>query len=327
MTGEPLKLPAALVPHLRCPGKPELALVRDGDELVAFGEGGPYRFPVINGTPVLIDEGNSVFRLSDFTQKSGVTTMDLRERAERLDTAGKKVREAINALIPPKSRSVTDFGSSAALEDVLKDKPDAKILVVGAGDARFASERDACIVYTDVALAPDTHMIADAHDIPFADGTFDAVLSIAVLEHVADPFRCAEEIRRVLVPGGRVYAITPFLQQVHMGRYDFTRFTAVGHRRLFRWFDEIRSGAANGPGMVVAWSIEYLFSTMAEGRVARSALRMFSRFLGWPFLMLDRWLARKRGVYDCASSYYFYGRLRETPIPDREIVETYRGLN
>ncbi len=58
----------------------------------------------------------------------------------------------------------------------------------------------------------------------------------------------AAEIHRVLRPGGIVYADTPFLQQVHEGAYDFTRFTDSGHRFLFRRFERIDSGSVAGCG-------------------------------------------------------------------------------
>ena len=44
--------------------------------------------------------------------------------------------------------------------------------------------------------------LADAHAIPFKNETFDCVLSYAVLEHLHNPFICAQEIERVLKPGG-----------------------------------------------------------------------------------------------------------------------------
>jgi len=320
-----LKLPEALIPRLVCPGRPDLPLTRDGDRLVS-GDG-TRSFPIVAGTPVLINEANSVFEISDFVDAGGVTTMDLRDDAVRLDTPAKKLKDALLRLVPPKSRVVADFEASDALQTLLDDAPEAGILVIGAGDARFQIDADACIVYSDVALASDTQLIADAHDIPFADGSFDAVFAIAVLEHVADPFRCIFEIQRVLVPGGHVYSVTPFMQQVHMGRYDFTRFSAMGHRRAFRWFDEVRSGVANGPGMAVAWSIEYMLSSFSERHRTRSLLRLASRFVTWPFLLFDRFLAGKAGAYDCASAYYFFGRLRDAPISDREIVGRYRGMN
>ncbi len=49
------------------------------------------------------------------------------------------------------------------------------------------------------------HISHDPRRLPFADRTFDAVLSCGVLEHVEDPDASLEEIRRVLVPGGTFY--------------------------------------------------------------------------------------------------------------------------
>ena len=41
--------------------------------------------------------------------------------------------------------------------------------------------------------------------LPYADGSFDAVLSCGVLEHVSDPDGSLDEVRRVLRPGGSFY--------------------------------------------------------------------------------------------------------------------------
>ena len=45
--------------------------------------------------------------------------------------------------------------------------------------------------------------------IPFADASFDTVLSFQVFEHVADTAHYLSEIRRVLVPGGQLVLVTP----------------------------------------------------------------------------------------------------------------------
>lgn len=321
-----LKIPAALVRALRCPGAPMVPLRHADNQLVCEVDGERLAFPVINGTPVLIRETRSIFTFADFVA-GGITTMDLREASVRLQTPVQRIKDWVLRTIPPKSRSVSDFPPQAALRQVLTEIRDARVLIVGAGDARFEAGSAANIVYTDVALAGDTHLIADAHDIPFADQSFDAVFAIAVLEHVADPYRCVAEFQRVLKRNGLIYAATPFLQQVHMGPYDFTRFTALGHRRLFRWFDEIRSGVANGPGMVVTWSIEYWLTSFSESRAMRNALLILSRLVAWPFLLADGVLAKTAGAFDCASAYYFFGRRRETAITDRDIVAAYKGLN
>jgi SAM-dependent methyltransferase len=54
--------------------------------------------------------------------------------------------------------------------------------------------------------------LADGMYLPFADGTFDLVLSHAVIEHVADAPLYLRECARVLAPGGRIYLSTaPYL--------------------------------------------------------------------------------------------------------------------
>ena len=53
---------------------------------------------------------------------------------------------------------------------------------------------------------------ADGLALPFADGTFDLVLSHAVIEHVPDAERYLRECRRVMKPDGRFYLSTaPYL--------------------------------------------------------------------------------------------------------------------
>ena len=54
----------------------------------------------------------------------------------------------------------------------------------------------------------------DATQLPFPDGTFDAVCCFAALHLFADPFGGLDEMRRVLRPGGRIALMTSVRRKV-----------------------------------------------------------------------------------------------------------------
>lgn len=64
------------------------------------------------------------------------------------------------------------------------------------------------------------------------ESRFDVVLCEQVLEHVHDPKAAADNLRRLVRPGGHVVVSTPFLVRVHelrqYGMYDYWRFTPRG---------------------------------------------------------------------------------------------------
>ena len=70
--------------------------------------------------------------------------------------------------------------------------------------------------------------------LPFSDGSFARVVIKDVLEHVDDPAVLVAEVRRVLVPGGLVFASAPDAQRWVWNDYTHRRpFTRVAMRRLF----------------------------------------------------------------------------------------------
>lgn len=206
-----------------------------------------------------------------------------------------------------------------------------RVLVVGGrilGEGMSALAKSGLeLVETDVALGPRTQIVCDAHALPFADETFDGVIAQAVLEHVLDPVKCVAEMRRVLKRGGVVYAETPFMQQVHAGAYDFHRFTHLGHRRLFRQFDEVDSGAACGPGMALAWSFTYFLQSFAATARQRRVARAVGILASYPLRYLDPVLIDRPATLDTASAVYFLGKKSEHTLSDDELIRQYRGMD
>lgn len=75
---------------------------------------------------------------------------------------------------------------------------------------------------------------------PFADGHFDCVLASEVMEHIADPFRFASEVKRVLKTGGTLVLTVPFLFHEHGDPHDYWRPTRGALHELFGDLDALR---------------------------------------------------------------------------------------
>jgi SAM-dependent methyltransferase len=266
-------------------------------------------FLTVRGQPVLIDFDNSIFDRSEYEHGKGFSEPAPQRLGRKLETALMGKNRAAEANI-------------ARVLDLVRATQNRRILVIGGGtvgsgiDALYQAN-DVTVIGTDVYASTMTDIIADGHSLPFRDGVFDAVVIQAVLEHVLDPSVVVAEIHRVLRPGGVVYAETPFMQQVHMGAYDFTRFTKSGHRWLFRRFEEIEAGAVSGAGMASIWSLRYLLRAAHVPRKLENLLTLCAfplRFIG----SNDR---------DAASGYYFLGRLAEKPIGPKDMVGYYTRSN
>jgi SAM-dependent methyltransferase len=309
--------------RLRCPVcKTGLKVTTEG--AVCVGIQCRSRFPSVDGVPILINEANSIFSLDDFKRRQDTTFKLHRSRLQSM-------LDGVLDLLPDISTSIGTTENYARLRDLLRAQADyPKVLVIGGsilgqGMEALAGARDLELVATDVSFGPLTAVVCDAHDIPFADETFDGVIAQAVLEHVVDPHRCVDEIHRVLKQGGVVYAETPFMQQVHMGRFDFTRFTHSGHRRLFRRFEEIAGGPVCGPGMALAWSYQYFLVSFAKSRTMRGVLRALARVTSFYLKYADFYLINKPAAIDAASGFFFMGRKAGTVLSDRELIKYYKG--
>lgn len=83
----------------------------------------------------------------------------------------------------------------------------------------------------------DEGVVADLTALPFADASFDLAFSIYVMEHIRDPKRFAQEVARVLKPGGRYLSLTP-------NRYHYvTLVSSLTPSRFHTWLNQRRGRA------------------------------------------------------------------------------------
>lgn len=92
-------------------------------------------------------------------------------------------------------------------------------------------------------------IIGDIQNLPFLDNSQDAIICIAVLEHVPNPIKACQELHRVLKKGGYCFVYVPFLYYYHAERgyyKDYWRFSKDCVDFLFNDFSCIEKMPVRG---------------------------------------------------------------------------------
>jgi SAM-dependent methyltransferase len=146
----------------------------------------------------------------------------------------------------------------ADFEAILKEGKDF-VLNIGAGGT--AMRYPNCVEF-EHKIFRHTDVVGDAHHLPFRDRTFDRVFAFNVFEHLSNPKKAAEEIHRVLKPGGAVAIHTAFLQTLHEEPHHYYNATEYGVREWFSSFEieDCRVSGNFAPGVMLA----FLMSNVIE---------------------------------------------------------------
>lgn len=165
--------------------------------------------------------------------------------------------------------NISSWGHDPFAAQVIRTHTDGLVLDAGSG---FKSTVYEHVVNLEVVGYPSTDVLGVGEHLPFADASFDAALSMNVLEHVRDPFRCAAEIARVVRPGGKLYVTAPFLQPYHGYPHHYYNMTASGLENLFAGafrIDELKTPTSAVP----IWALNWFLSSYVAGLPADVAKR------------------------------------------------------
>lgn len=271
-----------------------------------------HSFKILDDTPVLIS--------SDFTD----TLFDSNSIKSYIPRKS-PLENLIYSTFTPKS-GITIENCELFIKEIIKNSANPKVLIIGSGEKGSGTEKlweneQISIDGTDVYKTPSVDFICDSHYIPVSNDFYDGVWIQAVLEHVADPVKVVSEIHRVLKSNGIVYAETPFMQQVHEGAYDFTRYTVLGHRFLFKNFESIKIGGNQGPDIVLVWALKYFILSITRSDKFAKLSGIFFRLILFPF----KYLISKKSLYYGPSGVYFLGKKSKKTISQKELIALYKG--
>lgn len=195
--------------------------------------------------------------------------------------AGNSGDDIINCL-PPALRekyNIVDTENVSANEydeialDLINRFPDGMLMDCGAG---LRGTYYSNVVNFEIVPYSTTDVLGVGEELPFRDDSFDAVLSLNVLEHVKDPFQCAREIIRVLKPGGSLYCVVPFLQALHAYPHHYYNMTHQGLRNLFDHGLEIEEQKVIPSGLPI-WTLSWVLNNWADALPPRQKQEFLDR--------------------------------------------------
>jgi SAM-dependent methyltransferase len=281
---------------LVCPKTRRQLFIRESDRRLVDEEGSVSYRVAANGVPMFVSvDGTPEFTssdkmLSEYTPESLTQRMGFRGR----------LREVL----------FDDYRSEASKRafDRVFCKPELAegqevFLSVGGGPGR----PHPALVNLNIGPFPNVDIVADAHCLPYADGSVDAIFCEAVLEHLYAPIQAVQEMCRVLKPGGEVFASTPFLQAYHGYPHHYQNFTLTGHQRLFsdRGLEVVEAGTCVGP--VFMW-LDLTYHLLAQYAPLGKHVSRAWLYLSTPLRPLDRRINRSEGSHMLASTTYLVAR-------------------
>lgn len=271
-------------------------LIRRGDGWATLD--GARAYPGVGGVPILLPDPQQwrEFRGASDSAIHGDSGIPAPAGAKRF----------LHRVLAAGGDHRTEASKEAFRLAIVEQPPGSLCVSVGGGPARAHPS----LVNLNIGPFPGVDVVADAHHLPYADGSVDAVFCEAVLEHLELPDVAVGEMRRVLRSGGQVFAATPFLQRYHGHPNHYQNFTLTGHRRLFEraGFDVQEAGTCVGPTYALTMlGGDYLREFVPTRIASRMSWALFG-LASVPLRFLDRVLPAA-SAHILASSTFVRARV------------------
>jgi SAM-dependent methyltransferase len=283
--------------RLVCPASRE-RLSLEGDRLVS-ARGTQYLLH--DGVPLLLE---NVDQAREYVAGSGRMVAEYESAAPTArapSLVGRLAGRAQNVLTREGRDYRTERSEEAFREIFDRVEPGSLCISIGGGPMR----EHPSFVNVNIGPFANVDVVADAHHLPYADGSVDAIFCEAVLEHLAQPHEAVKEMFRVCRSGASVYANTPFMQAYHGYPNHFQNFTLSGHEQLFAnaGFHVRESGTAVGP-VFTLFDLGRRFVSEYAPRPFRPILQVALLALRYLLLPLSRRLTSRPNAYVLASTTY-----------------------
>ena len=213
-----------------------------------------------------------------------------------------------NFIIDIKSPVFTLF-TRKHLKKILKNLnqfEDKIIINIGSGNNIL----EPSIINVDIENYANVDFTCDITNMPFKDGSVDAIINIAVLEHLKYPQKTLDEAYRVLKKGGYIYSSIPFIQGFHASPYDFTRFTKEGIKVIHEKFEQTEAIETGGPTSGFLWITQEYFAILLSfgSKKLHLILTILFMLITFPLKFLDFLLQYHPSAHNISSFFTYIGK-------------------
>lgn len=275
------------------------------------------QFPIVGNVPLLMNSESESEQERRLNTDEGRKMVAEYAQSGDPDTAKKRsfLSSVLSVLRPPDIQLDYRFHTEDhPLTKIWeKDQKSQLTLNVGGGPIRESNSGDE--ITMNLKPFYNVDLVGDAHNIPAMDNSFDSILSMSVLEHVNDPKQVAQEMMRVLKPGGTLYTEVPFILFYHGYPADYTRWTREGIRQLFPGLEDVDIGMTKGPVSAALQSVNSILLILFSSRstVLRKISSGIFRWLFFLFKYLDLLIRNNPDAHMLAGGFYIAGKKPQPP--------------
>ena len=183
-------------------------------------------------------------------------------------------------------------------DQVLKEiKPEDNILDIGMAMRDRHKKIKANILETlDVNVFGDHDIICDiCSDISELENRYNKIICISILEHVYDPFKAINNLKKMLKNEGVIYGYVPYLYHYHAPKnlkyQDYFRFSKDALAYLFRDFSYTELYPLRGR---ISTPLNIFFAGRWKKYVERTNLNIY----------LDKLCSDEKNLKQCSGFYF-----------------------
>jgi SAM-dependent methyltransferase len=236
------------------------------------------KYPIINGVPIVFPDGR---------------IPDVQHEAEL-----------------PTNSTYNPWVHRVILQSLLDDQ-----IVVNLGSGNMALD-DPCIIRMDVILSPYVDIVADAHALPFLPESIDYIFSLAVYEHLYNPFLAARSMYEVLKDGGYIYHECNFVFAYHGYPHHYFNASQQGLEQVFSDYVPLRIGVA--PYQMPSFALNMMLSSYIrhshanEYHHGKVLIEQLQRIIDLDLIQYDIYFSETEAL-NIAAGTYFAGMKQITP--------------